>query len=236
MVAQVATGERGCEVISSLAGRIRTPTMPEGQVRVGGFGGADGLRAWLVDNEVDLVVDATHPFAEVITANAAIAARTAGVPLIHLRRPSWAPQPGDRWIRVSDLAAAAHVVTEFGERIFLTVGRRGVEAFADLTRQWFLIRAIDPPEGKLPARHEILLARGPFAVESESRLMAAHRIDTVVTKDSGGSATEAKLVAARAAGISVVVVQRPPLPEGGQTVDSVAEVMGRLRAMRAGLG
>ncbi|MFR9749999.1 cobalt-precorrin-6A reductase [Nocardia sp. 004] len=236
-LAHIASGERGFEIISSLAGRVRAPLLPaEGAVRVGGFGGAEGLRAWLADNEVAAIVDATHPFAAAITANAGTAARAAGVPLLHLRRPGWHERTGDRWIRVPDLPAAAAVTATLGVRVFLTIGRQGVDAFAGLARQWFLIRAIDPPEGPLPPRHEILLARGPFAVEDEARLIAAQRVDVLVTKDSGGDQTEAKLVAARAAGIPVVVIERPPLPEGAETVQTIAQVMGWLRALRAAHG
>lgn len=218
--------------MSSLAGRVRAPLLPEGKVRIGGFGGAEGLRAWLAANDVAAMVDATHPFAAAISANAADAARVSGVPLVHLRRPGWVEQKGDRWTRVPDLPSAATQVAALGERVFLTIGRQGVDAFAGLARQWFLIRAIDPPEGALPPRQELLLARGPFAVEDEARLLARHRIDVLVTKDSGGEQTEAKLAAARAAGIPVVVVDRPPLPEGARIVESAAQALDWLRDRR----
>ncbi len=219
--------------MSSLAGRVRAPLLPEGTVRVGGFGGAEGLRAWLAANDVAAMVDATHPFAAGISANAAAAARAAGVPLVHLRRSRWVQQAGDRWIRVPDLAAAAKETAAHGARVFLTIGRQGVDAFAGLDEQWFLIRAIDPPEGALPPRHEVLLARGPFALEEEARLLAEHRIDVLVTKDSGGDQTEAKLAAARAAGIPVVVVDRPPLPEGARIVETAAQALDWLHETRA---
>ncbi|MET9028486.1 cobalt-precorrin-6A reductase [Nocardia sp. NPDC004168] len=235
-LAHIASGERGFEIVSSLAGRVRAPLLPEGEVRVGGFGGAEGLRAWLAANDVAAMVDATHPFAAAISANAAVAARASGVPLLHLRRPRWVEQAGDRWMRVPDLPAAATAVGTFGERVFLTIGRQGVDAFAGLDRPWFLIRAIDPPEGALPPRHELLLARGPFAVQDEARLLAEYRIDALVTKDSGGEQTEAKLAAARAAGIPVVVVDRPPLPEGARIVESSAQALDWLRIRRARRG
>ncbi len=133
-----------------------------------------------------------------------------------------------------DPAAAARALPELGERVFLTIGRQGVGAFAGLTRQWFLIRAIDPPEAPLPPRHEVLLARGPFAVDEESRLLASRRIEVLVTKDSGGDRTEAKLVAARAAGLPVVVIDRPPLPAGAEVVETVAEAWEWLRARASG--
>ncbi|MGQ4616059.1 cobalt-precorrin-6A reductase [Nocardia sp. R7R-8] len=233
-LAHLVSGERGFEIVSSLAGRVRAPLLPEGEVRIGGFGGAEGLRAWLAANDVAAMVDATHPFAAAISVNAAVAAQVSGVPLVHLRRPGWAEQAGDRWTRVPDLAAAATEVTGLGSRVFLTIGRQGVTAFAGLDRHWFLIRAIDPPEGMLPSRHELLLARGPFAVADEARLLAEHRIDVLVTKDSGGEQTEAKLAAARAAGIPVVVVDRPPLPEDARIVESAAQALDWLRGTRPG--
>ncbi|MEU1549997.1 cobalt-precorrin-6A reductase [Nocardia sp. NPDC005745] len=232
-LAHIASGERGFDIVSSLAGRVRAPLLPEGAVRVGGFGGAEGLRAWLAADETAAIVDATHPFAAAISANAAAAAHASGVPLVHLRRPRWVERPGDRWVRVPDLPAAAREAAALGERVFLTIGRQGVDAFAGSVRQWFLIRAIDPPESALPPRHEVLLARGPFAVEDESRLLAEHRIDVLVTKDSGGEQTEAKLAAARAAGIPVVVVDRPPLPEGAPVVESPEQALNWLRDRRA---
>lgn len=202
--------------------------MPVGAVRVGGFGGVDGLREWLVANEIEAVVDATHPFAGIISAH--VAAAAADLPLVHLRRPGWSEQPGDQWIRVPDLAAAAKTVDAQGNRVFLTIGRQGVGAFAGLTRPWFLIRAIDPPEVALPPQHELLLARGPFTVDNETRLLADRRIDLLVTKDSGGDQTDAKLIAARSAGLPVVMVDRPPLPEGAVVMESVAQVWDWLRS------
>ncbi len=201
-------------------------------MRVGGFGGADGLRQWLVASNIDAVVDATHPFARTISANAARAAADAGLPLLHVRRPGWSQRPGDRWIRVPDLAAAATTVAGLGDRVFLTIGRQGVGAFAEQTEQWFLIRAIDPPEGALPPKRELLLARGPFEVEDESRLLGRHRIDVLVTKDSGGDQTDAKLVAARAAGIPVVMIDRPALPRDAIMSETVSETWAWLCAQR----
>ncbi|WP_026342697.1 cobalt-precorrin-6A reductase [Nocardia sp. BMG111209] len=221
-LADIVTGERGFEIVSSLAGRVRAPVLPVGEVRVGGFGGVGGLRDWLADNAVDAIVDATHPFAGTMSAHAATAAAAAGLPLIHLRRPGWSAQSADRWMRVPDNTAAAGVAAELGDRIFLTIGRQGVGAFAHLTEPWFLIRAIDPPTAALPPRHEILLARGPFTVDDECGLLARHRIEVLVTKDSGGELTAAKLTAARERGVPVVMIDRPPLPSGALTADSVA--------------
>ncbi|MFE9576841.1 cobalt-precorrin-6A reductase [Nocardia sp. NPDC006044] len=229
-LAAIASGEQGFDIVSSLAGRVRDPLLPVGAVRVGGFGGVEGLRKWLADNGIESVVDATHPFAGSISANAAAAAADLRLPLVHLRRPGWSARPGDRWIRVPDLGAAAKAVGELGDRVFLTIGRQGVGAFAGSTRQWFLIRAIDPPAGELPPRHELLLARGPFRIEDEVRLLADRRIDVVVTKDSGGDQTEAKLTAARRAGLPVVMIDRPPLPAGAVIMENVAQVWDWLRS------
>ncbi len=207
--------------MSSLAGRISDPVRPGGTVRVGGFGGAEGLRNWLTANAIELIVDATHPFAATMTAHAARASAQLGRPMVRLNRPGWTADLGDHWLRVPDLAAAARVSADTGDRILLTIGRQGVGAFAGYTRPWYLVRAIDPPEVALPPRHEILLARGPFTVEAENALLARHRIEVLVTKDSGGAATAAKLIAAREAGIPVVMVDRPPAPPGLVEVTSV---------------
>ncbi|MGV9664049.1 cobalt-precorrin-6A reductase [Nocardia niigatensis] len=230
-LADVASGERGFEIVSSLAGRVREPVLPVGEVRLGGFGGIDGLREWLRDNGIEAVVDATHPFAGGITANAAAAAGAVGLPVLHVRRPGWTERPGDRWMRVPDLALAAEAAAALGKRVFLSIGRQGVAAFAH-SDAWFLIRAIDPPDGAVPVNHELLLARGPFGVDEEIALLTGRDIDVVVTKDSGGTLTEAKLTAARALGIPVVMIDRPALPEGAERVETVAAAWDWLRARR----
>ncbi|MFB8000941.1 cobalt-precorrin-6A reductase [Nocardia sp. NPDC056000] len=232
-LAAIASGERGFDIVSSLAGRVREPVLPVGAVRVGGFGGVDGLREWLADNGIDAIVDATHPFAGGITANAAQAAADVGLPVLHVRRPGWREEAGDRWIRIPDVSAAAEAVAGLGDRVFLTIGRQGVAAFAE-SAQWFLIRAIDPPDGAMPVRHELLLARGPFSVEDETALLADRRIEVTVTKDSGGALTEAKLTAARALGIPVLMIDRPPLPAGARRVETVAAAWEWLRQAGSG--
>ncbi len=217
--------DAGRPVISSLAGRVARPRLPAGETRVGGFGGPDRLAAWLRDHDIDAVVDATHPFAARISASAAAAAPAAGVPLMRLERPGWTARPDDDWHRVPDLDAAAAAITRHGPgRVFLTSGRQGLAAFAPLADPWFLIRCVDPPETDLPARHEVLLDRGPYTLDGERELLERHRIDLLVTKDSGGDHTAPKLDAARERGIPVVVVDRPPRP-AVPTVPTVEEAL-----------
>ncbi|MEV6474483.1 cobalt-precorrin-6A reductase [Streptomyces sp. NPDC051657] len=202
------------QVTTSLAGRVASPRLPPGDVRVGGFGGPEGLAAWVREHGVDVLVDATHPFAATMSRNAAEAAAQAHVPLLALRRPGWVAQDGDRWHAAGSLADAAGLLPALGERVFLTTGRMGLAAFAGLDASWFLVRSVDAPEPPCPARMEVLLGRGPFDLRGERELIRRHRIDVLVTKDSGGDATAPKLTAAREAGIPVVVVRRPPVPEG----------------------
>nr|WP_306992976.1 cobalt-precorrin-6A reductase [Amycolatopsis thermophila] len=210
---------RGVAVTSSLAGRVANPRLPVGEVRIGGFGGPDGLARWLTEHGTLAVVDATHPFAERIGASAAEAARTTGTPLLRLQRPGWRQGPGDDWHWVDTLDEAAALVDTLGDRIFLTSGRQGLSAFARCTRPWFLARCVDPPEPPLPPRLEVLLDRGPYTVEGETALLRDHRIDVLVTKDSGGDMTTAKLTAARRRGVPVVVVRRPPRPPAHTVAD-----------------
>ncbi len=214
----------GLDVVTSLAGRVSRPRLPRGEVRIGGFGGPEGLAHWLRQNDVSAVIDATHPFAETISDSAARAAGHTGVPLLRLHRRPWSPQPDDEWIRVPDMAAAAEAVRERFRRPMLTVGRQGLAAFAGDTRGSYLIRCVEPPTGALPHRYLLVLDRGPFGVDSERALMSRHRIDALVTKNSGGEATEAKLEAARELRIPVVMVDRPQAPpaETVHTVDDAA--------------
>ncbi len=223
-LAAALSGVPGLSVVSSLAGRVGDLRLPAGDLRVGGFGGAAGLAAWLRTERVDAVVDATHPFAARMTASAIEASRSAGVPLLVLRRPGWEPVPGDRWQWVDSLPDAAAALDR--ERVFLTIGRQGVATFASLDSQWFLIRCVEPPAPPLPARHEVLLDRGPFTVDGERTLLRRHEIGVLVTKDSGGPMTAAKLTAARELGLPVVVVRRPPLPVStGPVVSTVADAV-----------
>ena len=199
----------GVRVISSLAGRVSSPRLPEGETRIGGFGGPDALASWLFDNAATAVVDATHPFARRISASAAQACSQAGVPLLRLERPGWSERHGDRWHWVDDLDEAAAAMPGCC-RALLTTGRQGLGAFAHRDDAWFLIRCVDPPQAPLPRHRELLLDRGPYVLDGELALIDVHRIDLVVTKDSGGRHTVAKLDAARARGLPVIVVRRPP--------------------------
>lgn len=206
---------RDVPVTSSLAGRVAEPRLPEGDIRVGGFGGPDGLARWLTEHDVRAVVDATHPFARRISDSAATATATARVPVLRLERPGWQPGEGDDWHWVDTLADAARLLPELGARALLTTGRQGLAEFAALD-MWLLARCVDPPDesdGPLPPRLEVTLSRGPYRVADESELLRRHRIDVLVTKDSGGDMTAAKLRAAREARLPVVVVRRPPRPD-----------------------
>jgi precorrin-6A/cobalt-precorrin-6A reductase len=207
-LAAALAGQPGIRVISSLAGRVSNPALPAGEVRIGGFGGAAGLASYLRSEGVGAVVDATHPFAETISAHAVAACALAGLPLLRLARPGWVPGDGDDWHPAGSLGEAALLLPTLGSRAFLTTGRQGLAAFAGLDL-WCLIRCVDPPSGPLPARREVLLARGPYQQEAERALMQRHRIDVLVTKNSGGSLTAGKLGAARDLGIPVVIVSRP---------------------------
>ncbi|WP_245984865.1 cobalt-precorrin-6A reductase [Streptomyces tateyamensis] len=215
-------------VTSSLAGRVAEPRLPAGQVRVGGFGGPAGLAAWLREQQVHTLIDATHPFAQVISRNAAEAAAAVHVPLLTLRRPSWVPVEGDRWHQVDSLAAAAAVLPSLGTRALLTTGRLGLAEFAGVTGVHLVARSVDQPDPPLPPRLTVLLARGPFTPAGERAVFAEHRIDVLVTKDSGGAATAPKLAVARELGLPVVVVRRPAPPAHGVVVADVAQVLGEL--------
>jgi precorrin-6A/cobalt-precorrin-6A reductase len=210
-------------VISSLAGRVPNPALPAGEVRIGGFGGVDGLRRWLEDEDVSAVVDATHPYATTITAHAAEVCSELGIPHVVLSRPPW---PTGDAILVNSDADAAEVVQDNGfKRIFLTTGRSGVEVFTDVDA-WFLIRAVTAPDPQgLPPSRKLVLSRGPYRYDDELALLAEHRIDCLVTKNSGGAMTRPKLDAAAALGISVLMVDRPALPDGVTTVSTVDDTV-----------
>jgi precorrin-6A/cobalt-precorrin-6A reductase len=209
------------DIISSLAGRIPEPALPVGPVRIGGFGGVEGLRRWLQDERIDAVVDASHPFAATMTAHAAEVCGELRIPHLVLARPAWDPK--DATVVKSDTEAAEVVARQHYSRVFLTTGRSGVNAFAD-GDAWFLIRAVTEPDtAALPRRHQLLLSRGPYHYDDELAIMREHRIDALITKNSGGDMTRAKLDAAAALGIPVVMVARPQLPAGVTAVGTVPE-------------
>jgi precorrin-6A/cobalt-precorrin-6A reductase len=219
-------------IITSLAGRTRTRADLPGRVRVGGFGGAEGLADYLEADAIDVVIDATHPFAAAISGHAAVACARTGVPRLALVRPPWRLDPGTAWREVDDLKAAATALAGAAKRAFLTTGRGGLEAFAAVPDAWFLVRLMEAPERPLPLPdHQVIVQRPPFTVDSEKTLMREHRIDTLVAKNSGGI-TEAKITAARDLGVRVVLIRRPPPPPGDavETVDAaLAWLAARLR-------
>jgi precorrin-6A/cobalt-precorrin-6A reductase len=216
----------GLEVTSSLAGRTAEPRLPPGRVRIGGFGDVAGLLDHLRTERIDAVVDATHPFAERITAHAARACRSADVPLLILRREGWTAGDGDRWHRVATVAEAAREVAARPDgAVLVTVGRRDLAAFAADLAHHYVIRSIEAPDGALPARHTVVAARGPFTLDDERALLRDHAVTVLVTKDSGGPATAAKLVAAREAGVPVVMVDRPALPDGVPVVAGLEDAV-----------
>jgi precorrin-6A/cobalt-precorrin-6A reductase len=202
------------DAVLSLAGRTREPQRQPVATRIGGFGGIDGLCAYLQRQRMERVIDATHPFAEQMSRHAAAACARLGIPLLILTRVPWQRQPGDDWIEVADLAAAVRVLGDAPRRVFLTIGRPGIAAFTRAPQHFYLTRTIDPPADltALP-RHQLILARGPFAVEDEERLMREASIDVLVTKNSGGAATYAKMIAARRLGLPAIVIAPPPRPD-----------------------
>jgi precorrin-6A/cobalt-precorrin-6A reductase len=212
-------------VVSSLAGRTSAPLLPPGRVRIGGFGGPAGLSVFLRAERISAVIDATHPFAAVISANAVTAAAGAGVPLLVLRRPGWTAREGDDWRRVPTVADAATALPGIGRRALLTTGRQTLAAFAALDEVWFLVRAVEPPAPPFPARMTVILDRGPFTRDGERALIEAHAVDVVVTKDSGSPSTAAKLDAARDLGLPVLMVDRPPVPPGAEAVPTVPDAV-----------
>jgi precorrin-6A/cobalt-precorrin-6A reductase len=208
--------------VTSLAGRTKVPKSLVGEVRIGGFGGEAGLVEYLQTAKIDLIVDATHPFAAQISRNAAGAATTVGIPRLMLIRPEWVRLPADDWIEVETIEMAVLAIPATAERIFLTIGRQQLDLFASLTDRWCLMRSIDPPDRSiLLPPGELLLDRGPFSLEQELQLLRDYQIEAIVSKNSGGAATYAKIIAAHELGVPVVMVQRPIVPSG-DIVSSVA--------------
>lgn len=187
---------------------------------MGGFGGAQGLAAYLRDNAITHLIDATHPFAAQISANAVQAAHLTGTPLIALTRPPWTPQTGDNWQNAPDIQAALDALAGPPRRILLALGRLNLPAFAACPQHHYLLRLVDPPETAPPLPdHHILLDRGPFDADRDAALLRAHRIDLILCKNAGGSGAEAKLIAARRLHLPVLMIDRPPLPPRNETHD-----------------
>ena len=221
-LAVALAGDPRVETTYSLAGRTRRPATVPAAVRSGGFGGPDGLAAYLREAGIGLLVDATHPYAAAISAHAAIACNLASVPRLVLHRRPWSRQPEDHWVEVPDAESAARALPALGKRVLLTVGSRGLAPFIREEDIAFVVRAVEPPAPALdPARFEVVLARGPFDFDSERRLLESRAIDVVVSKNSGGEAAQPKLEAARALGLPVVMIARPP-PPSGERVETVA--------------
>ena len=199
----------GLEVVTSLAGRTSVPNQLVGDVRIGGFGGEAGLVEYLQVERIDLVIDATHPFAAQISEHTAGAAHKLGIPRLMLVRSAWMRLPEDNWIEVESVAAAVESISATATRIFVTIGRQQLSPFASLTNKWCLMRSIDPPDPSiLLPPGKLLLDRGPFSLESERQLLRDYQIDAIVSKNSGGDATYAKVIAARELGLPMVMVQR----------------------------
>jgi precorrin-6A/cobalt-precorrin-6A reductase len=220
-------------VTLSLAGRTASPAPQPVPVRLGGFGGATGLAAWLEAQAIDLLIDATHPYAAQISANAAEAASRAKLPLLVLARPAWEAIAGDRWTEVADMAAAVEALGETPRRAFLAIGRNELAPFAAAPQHFYLVRSVDPVEPPPALPHaEYFTGRGPFEEADEHALLTRHRIDVIVAKNSGGAATYGKIAAARSLGLPVIMLRRPAGPHG-PAVAGVDEALGRLDHMLA---
>lgn len=220
----------GVDVVSSLAGRVSEPALPAGRVRIGGFGGATGLAGYLTGERVTALVDATHPFARRMSAHAVAAAAATGVPVVRLERPGWRAHPhAAEWTWVDDLDQALQA-GDGCRRPFLTTGRQTLARFLPWRDRAALVRVVEPPDFPLPPAWTLRTDRGPYERAAERALMAAHRADLLVTKDSGGSFTAAKLDAAADLGVPVVVLARPPVPDGLRVVADGAGALAWLGA------
>ena len=223
-LAGILADRRDLSVTLSLAGRTAMPREQPVPVRAGGFGGAEGLARYLRDENIGALIDATHPYADVISANAASAAALTGVKLLALRRPPWKMIAGDQWIEAENVARAIEVLGVAPRRVFLALGRKEIALFARAPQHIYLVRSVDPVDPPLDVPHAIYLtARGPFNEAEDRALLERHRIDAIVAKNSGGDATYGKIAAARTLHIPVVMLKRPALPDVAAvaTVDEV---------------
>lgn len=223
LVAQ-AIARAGLAGVYSYAGRTEAPMGQPIHMRVGGFGGVEGLRSYLKAEAITHVIDATHPFAAQMSANAVAACEAEGIPLIALERAPWTPAEGDRWTHVPDIAAAVAALAGPPQRVFLAIGRQHIDAFAAQPQHTYLLRLVDAPSEPLPFPAEVAVARGPFDVTGDTSLMREHNIDVVVAKNAGGKGAVAKIAAARTLGLPVVMIDRPFVPRR-RLVRSVAEVV-----------
>jgi precorrin-6A/cobalt-precorrin-6A reductase len=238
-LAERLAGRPELAVTLSLAGRTAAPAAQPVPVRIGGFGGAQGLADYLSVERVDVLIDATHPYAAVISANAAAAARSAGVPLLALRRPPWIATAGDRWTEVVDVPAAASALGAAPRRVFLTLGRNELAPFTGAPQHHYLVRSVDPVDPPLAVPHAIYVTgRGPFDEADDRALLEQHRIEVVVAKNSGGTATYGKIAAARALGLPVIMLRRPALPAvpAVETIEDAVAWLDHARAPRAERG
>ena len=224
----------GIEIISSLAGRTREPRLPRGPLRIGGFGGAEGLARYLHEERISHLINATHPFAAQMSANAVAAAERTGIPLLRLLRPAWEAQPDDRWVTARHAAEAAELCRREGGRIFLTLGTGELDAFAGIHNAHFLVRMVDAPDQVPLSDYRIITARGPFSLEDELQLLAQHHIGLVVAKNSGGGATYAKIEAARKMGLPVIMIERPAIALDPQSpaVATIEDVLAWIQQQR----
>jgi precorrin-6A/cobalt-precorrin-6A reductase len=221
LLAEALARRPGLAVALSLAGRTAKPPPQPVPVRVGGFGGAKGLANYLRGEKIDALIDATHPYAATISANAAEAARKTGVPLLALRRAAWTKADGDSWVEVATIDEAMRALGQAPRRVFLALGRKELQPFTTAPQHVYLIRSVDPIDPPLAVPHAIYIAaRGPFSEAEDRALLKRHRIDVVVAKNSGGTATYGKIAAARTLQLPVIMLARPTLPE----VPSVATV------------
>ncbi len=214
--------------VLSLAGRTSAPAPQAVPVRVGGFGGPRGLADYLRDHAIGILVDATHPYAAAISVNAATAAERTGIPLLVLRRAAWTPVDGDRWINACDTADAVRKLGDAPRRVFLALGRKEIAPCSQAPQHRYLVRSVEPITPPLAVPHATYItARGPFAAADERVLLEQHRIEVIVAKNSGGSASYGKIAAARALGLPVIMLQRPALP-GVDAVETVEDALARL--------